>query len=353
MKKFLVVCAAATLCCSLVSAQEAEDTGRGAELSIVPRLDAGVFRSIEDKSTSFNFGNTSLYTFLEGNISENWSFALSNHWVASDFLGTTLQDGIYDPTHCLYILTHPFSGECFNNFIDWAYVTYAPGNFEFSLGKMPMIVGGFEFEENDVDVHPIGTSLFWNTFTVYQTAFSASWTTPSEMTTLTFQVSADQFNARPAFGLKWTGAYGPFSPNWSVVLINPVEPLDPASTSLYPIISIGNRLTFGDFTLTADFINRCGDPEYDIPDVKGHTLLSTLAYAPSEQFNMSLRCCWNRTNEPALEYENANFLTTSLQANWYPIEDDDMFRIQFCAGMMDKNPFAVLGTTWNFGFKLW
>ena len=353
MKKFLVVCAAATLCCSLVSAQEAEDAGRGAELSIVPRLDAGIFRSYEDKSTSFNFGNTSLYTFFEGNISESWSFSLSNHWVASDWGATSLQEGIGIPTRDLYSIYKPFGGEAANNFVDWAYITYAPGSFEFSLGKMPMIVGGFEFEENDVDVHPIATSIFWNSFTVYQPAFSASWTTPSEMTTLTLQVSADQFNRRPAYGLKWTGEYGPFSPNWSVVLVSPLDEEDPASTSIYPIISIGNRLTFGDFTLTADFINRCGDPNYYTTDLKGHTLLSTFAYAPSEQLNMAVRCAWNHVRSWIPGVDDENFLTTSLQANWYPIEDDDMFRIQFCAGLMDKSAFAVLGTTWNFGFKIW
>ena len=311
MKKFLVVCAAATLCCSLVSAQEAEDAGRGAELSIVPRLDAGIFRSHEDKSTSFNFGNTSLYTFFEGNISESWSFSLSNHWVASDWGANDIAWGILAPTKDLYRLSRPFGGEAFNNFVDWAYVTYAPGSFEFTLGKMPMIVGGFEFEENDVDVHPIATSIFWNSFTVYQPAFSASWTTPSEMTTLTLQVSADQFNRRPAYGLKWTGEYGPFSPNWSVVLVSPLDEEDPASTSIYPIISIGNRLTFGDFS------------------------------------------AWNHVRSWIPGVDDENFLTTSLQANWYPIEDDDMFRIQFCAGLMDKSAFAVLGTTWNFGFKIW
>ena len=316
MKKFLVVCAAATLCCSLVSAQEAEDAGRGAELSIVPRLDAGIFRSHEDKSTSFNFGNTSLYTFFEGNISESWSFSLSNHWVASDWGANDIAWGILAPTKDLYRLSRPFGGEAFNNFVDWAYVTYAPGSFEFTLGKMPMIVGGFEFEENDVDVHPIATSIFWNSFTVYQPAFSASWTTPSEMTTLTLQVSADQFNRRPAYGLKWTGEYGPFSPNWSVVLVSPLDEEDPASTSIYPIISIGNRLTFGDFTLTADFINRCGDPNYYTTDLKGHTLLSTFAYAPSEQLNMAVRCAWNHVRSWIPGVDDENLLTTSLQANW-------------------------------------
>lgn len=353
MKKFLVVCAAATLCCSLVSAQEAEDAGRGAELSIVPRFDAGILRSVEDKSTSFNFGNTSLYTFFEGNISESWSFSLCNHWVASDWGATTLQEAIGAPTKALYQIYKPFGGEAANNFLDWAYLSYAPGNFEFSLGKMPMIVGGFEFDENDVDVHPIATSLFWNTFTVYQPAFAASWTTPSEMTTFTLQVSADQFNRRPSYGLKWAGEYGPFSTNWSAVLVSYIAPEDPASVTLRPILSFGNRLTLGHFSLTADFINRCGDPAYERPDISGHTLLTTLAYAPSEQFNMAVRCAWNRVKEDLDLYGSGDFLTTSLQANWYPIEDDDMFRIQFCAGMMDKSPFAVLGTTWNFGFKIW
>ena len=326
MKKFLVVCAAATLCCSLVSAQEAEDAGRGAELSIVPRLDAGIFRSYEDKSTSFNFGNTSLYTFFEGNISESWSFSLSNHWVASDWGATSLQEGIGIPTRDLYSIYKPFGGEAANNFVDWAYITYAPGSFEFSLGKMPMIVGGFEF---------------------------ASWTTPSEMTTFTLQVSADQFNHRPAYGLKWAGEYGPFSTNWSAVLVSHLNPEDPASVTLRPILSFGNRLTLGDFSLTADFINRCGDPAYELPDIDGHTLLGTLAYAPSEQFNMALRCAWNRAKSILAPEGHEDFLTSSLQANWYPIEDDDMFRIQFCAGLMDKSAFAVLGTTWNFGFKIW
>ena len=360
MKKFLVVCAAAMLCCSLVSAQEAEDTGRGAELSIVPRLDLGILHLFEDHSTYFNLGNTSLYTLFEGNISESWSFSLSNHWVASDWSAINLREGLFIPTGDLYNIYKPFSGETANNFVDWAYITYAPGSFEFSLGKMPMIVGGFEFEEFDVDVHPIATSTFWNSFTVYQPAISASWTTPSEMTTFTVQVSADQFNMRPAYGLKWTGEYGPFSTNWSAVLVNPVDPEDPASTSLYPILSFGNRLTLGDFTLTVDYMNRSGDPLYEAPDISGHTLLGTLAYAPSEKFDISLRGIWDIVGSVSsgLDKEYLYGFRPILQGNWYPFRNSKMLRIQGCAGTTVTEFgtdmfFGTIGMTWNFGFKLW
>lgn len=359
MKKFLVVCAAATLCCSLVNAQEAEDTGRGAGLSIIPRLDAGIYRSREDQSTSFNFGNTSLYTLFEGNISEKWSFSLCNHWVAGDWGATNFTDGIVNPTSGLYQIYKPMGGTAANNFMDWAYVSFAPGNFEFSLGKMPMLIGGFEFDEYDFDVHAMATSIFWNTFTVYQTAFQASWTTPSERTTFSAQISTDQYNHHLAYGLRWQGEYGPFSTNWSAVLARTYESYFSGPVQYYPILSFGNRLTLGDFSLTADFISRCGDPDYELADVDGHTLLSTFAYAPSESFNMAFRCAWNQAKYPAPDapgsavFDRQDFLTTSLQANWFPVPDDDMLRIQFCAGLMDKDPFAILGMTWNFGFKIW
>ena len=152
MKKFLVVCAAATLCCSLVSAQEAEDAGSGAVLSIIPRLDAGMLYDFEGKEASFSFGNTSLYTLFEGNISQNWSFSIANHWVASDgWAGGAFNDAIGTPTADLYSFHLPFQGveTCDPNFLDWAYLTYSPGDFSFSLGKVVLLFGGWESDEYD------------------------------------------------------------------------------------------------------------------------------------------------------------------------------------------------------------
>jgi len=345
MKKILVVCAAITLSCFLVRAQEAEDTGRGAGLSIIPRLDAGILHSDE---TSFSFGNTSLYTLFEGNITENWSFSVANHWGASDWGGTSFEDGILTPTADLYNLYLPFSGESGNNFLDWAYITYAPGSWAFSLGKMPLIVGGFEFDEYDFDVNPMTTTLFWNTFTVYQYGASAAWTTPNEAHTFTAQVAANQFNNSVGFGVKWNGQIGPWSTNYSVFMSKYARPWA-SSDAFLPIISIGNRLDFEPFSLTVDFMNRCGDPYYTTTDLYGYTLLATAAYAPSESFDLSARFAWNDAYfELTDSYEN--YYTYSLQGNWYPI---DNLRIQGCAGMMDEDFFATVGATYTFEFKLW
>ena len=346
MKKILVVCAAMTLLCSLVHAQEAEDTGRGAGLSIIPRLDAGILHT--GGETLFSFGNTSLYTLFEGNISENWSFSVANHWIASDWGCDNFQEGIVDPTVGLYSIYVPFYGDYGNNFLDWAYITYAPGSWEFSLGKMPLIVGGWEFDEYDFDVNPMTTSLFWNTFTVYQYGATVAWTTPDEAHTFTAQYAATQFNTNMAFGVKWNGEIGPWSTNYSVLMSKYARPFASVDAIL-PIISIGNRLTFEPFTVTVDFINRCGDPDYLTTDIFGHTLMGTVAYAPSESFDVSARAVWNRAYFDITDtYEN--FCTYSLQANWYPVEN---LRVQGCAGLMDGDIFATIGATYTLSFNLW
>lgn len=336
-----------TLLCSLVHAQEAENSGRGAGLTVVSRLDGGL-NYYKDEGFEFNFGNTSLYTLFEGNISENWSFSVANHWLASDCGCGNFQEGIIDPTVALYGINKPFCGESFNNFLDWAYITYAPGSWEFSLGKMPLIVGGFEFDEYDFDVNPMTTSLLWNSLTVYQLGATASWTTPDEAHTFTLQVAADQFNANPAFGLRWVGELGFWSTNYSVLFSQYSNPF--ASTDTYkPILSAGNRLTFEPFTVTVDYVNRCGDADFLTTDLDGHTLLSTVAYAPSESFDVSVRCAWNQAYFEALD-TRVNYYTYSLQGNWYPM---DNLRVQGCAGLMDSVAFATIGATYTFEFNLW
>ena len=87
MKKILVVCAALLLPCFLVRAQEADDTGTGVGLSVIPRLDL----SFDDGQ--FTLGNSSIYTLFEGNITEHLSFSVENHWAGfydvSDIFGAT------------------------------------------------------------------------------------------------------------------------------------------------------------------------------------------------------------------------------------------------------------------------
>ena len=120
MKRLLVVCAAALLPCFLVSAQEADNSGRSVELSVIPRLDLNpVFSTEKGGGTEFTLGNTSLYSLFEGNITENLSFSVCNHWAAFD----SVHD-VFDSTKQLYQSTF-YSDN--TNWLDWAYLTYSRG----------------------------------------------------------------------------------------------------------------------------------------------------------------------------------------------------------------------------------
>ena len=129
MKRLLVVCAAALLPCFLVSAQEADNSGRSVELSVIPRLDLNpVFFTDEGGGGEFTLGNTSLYSLFEGNITENLSFSVANHWAgfySVDEFWAEDPKGLYKNTL-----------KRTSNWLDWANLTYSFGDFSITLGKV-------------------------------------------------------------------------------------------------------------------------------------------------------------------------------------------------------------------------
>lgn len=352
MKKILVVCAAITLSCFLVHAQEAEDTGRGAGLSVISRLDAGV-NSDKNEGTYFSFGNTSLYTLFEGNISENWSFSVANHWLGADFEGPGFKYGLLYPTGDLYANTFnlPFTGKSGNSIIDWAYASYTYDNWVLSVGKIPLAVGGFEFDEYDFDVNPATTSTLWNSFFVYQRGFSIAYTTADEAHTITAQISTNQYNNSPALAIKWNGEIGIWSTNYSVMLSDRCRPLS-NNNSVSAIISIGNRLAYKYLYLTIDMINRAGDPLYNYTDIDGFTFLSTLGVKASETLDLSAKYCLESFHQLDGEDYYLDFVRPifSIQADWHPI---DNLRVQGYAGVTEGLAYAAIGATYTFDFKLW
>ncbi len=110
MKK-LVVLAASILLCTLAQAQGADDSGTSAGITIVPRIDVNPTFAGSEKEVTL--GNSSLYTLFEGNITENLSFSVCNHWLSSEpkylYQNTWRADDV--------------------NWCDWAYLEYSLGNF--------------------------------------------------------------------------------------------------------------------------------------------------------------------------------------------------------------------------------
>ena len=386
MKRILVVCAVATLCCSLVRAQEAEDSGSGAGLSIIPRAEIGALYDGNDKSYTPGFGNTSLYTLFEGNISPQWSFSVANHWLQADGWADagSFDDALFSPSKDLYRFDNNAS-----NLIDWAYITYAPGNFEFSLGKQMLLAGGFEFDEYDFNVNPFMASEFWNSFTCYQPAFSAAYSIPSIDSKITFQLATGPVGSA-SYALGWDGTYGPLSIKYSALSYKTQFTDDPREL----LICLGHSLELGSFTLNLDYFNHCGDPNalceedgyVQFPAVKGHTVVGSLSWDAGEKWDAGIKCAFNGTDSKAPygsgpdslprhpdiydgadvyvlgddEIQNLGTINGGVWVSWSPTADKEAFRIQAAAGVNSYNydqgegsPFLTIGAIWNFSFNLW
>ena len=328
MKKYLVVCAAALLllpCFPLLS-QEADGTGTGAGLTVVPRLDLNGTFPAEDGNGFFNLGNSSLYSLFEGDITPWLSFSICNHWLSSS------------PAE-LYAIedegANIFRSD-WTNWLDEASLTAAFGSFEFTLGKQTMLVGAFENDEYDWDVHPILASGLWNNLSCYQWGGKIAWTNDSENTSLGLQYTSSPYCERPfgeglfygsTLSLEWRGEYGPYRNIWSATCL-PVEMDGGNQTPL--LLCLGNRFDAGDFTFGLDWYSRSGSEEEVLLD--GGTFLASIDYAPSDALSFSIKGGLEKAKESSMEASpSGDILSFSERygdnwfggaaVNWFPAEN--------------------------------
>ena len=303
MKK-LVVLAASILLCTLAQAQGGSDSGTSAGITIIPRVDVNpVFynRSFDEVT----LGNSSLYSLFEGNISENLSFSICNHWLSSEpkylYKNTWHSDDV--------------------NWCDWAYLEYSIGNFLITAGKQVMTIGGFEFEEYDFDVHPDMMTGLWNNFQCYQLGGKFGWMNESESTGLFLQATSSPYGEKPfdamAYSLQYQGNYGPFSMLYSTNLIEDWD------GEYQWMVTLGNQLELEDWTVQLDVSNMVGDPLEILR--KGITTYTTVKYAPSEKWEFIGRCGYeNITN-------NTDYMTLGAAAHLFPLRESKDLRIHAAA----------------------
>ena len=291
MKKLLLLFAAMLLC-SLAHSQEAEGNGSYADFQLIPRFDFNPYFTPGDKSdgsSGHTFGNSSIYTLIEGAFGEHVSFTLNNHWMTvptSDWGDTK---ALYEGT--LYSNT--------NNWVDIAKVDLTFGNWQISLGKDCMATGGFEYDAWDVDtdflINSEGNimlaSNLWSNLPSYQWGAGVGYNI-ADHTNLTLQMLTSPFGERPfasklfVYSFKWTGNYGPFSNIWSATM----APRADGATEW--LIALSQQAELGDFTVGLDWYN-VADVDYDDDDapcgfIHGNTFRPRLAYAPTEEFECGL-----------------------------------------------------------------
>lgn len=328
MKKILVVCAAIlTLHSWPLLAQEADDAGStGVGFSIIPRLDLSP--EFTDGKGEFTLGNSSLYTLFEGNITENLSFSVANHWMS--FYGT---DPIFDDTKALY--NHTFWHSDTNNWLDWAYLEYTTGPWTFTLGKNMMLTGGIECDDYDWEVHPALATSFWNNFTGYQWGGRVGYEL-FEGNVLNVEVTSSPYGERPfssglyAFSAGWNGTVGALETIWSVSAIQRDD------DKVEPLVFLGNRYDLDPVELRLDLTNRiCG----------GESLLA-------KGFAAHASAIWNLDDKfelmGSLAYEHVNGFDTDAWIgggafHWFPLADSRDLRVHAFAGYHSLWETTTLG----------
>ena len=339
MKKFLVVCAASLLFCLHGTAQEyvrvaeADNAGTGVGLSVIPRLDLNF-------DGDFTFGDSSLYSLFEGDITPWLSFSVCNHWASFGLNDSGKLDT--DAIKTLYKNT----GICDDvNWVDWAYATVSFGNFGLSLGKQSMTFGGFEFDAYDFESYSFLNSTLWNNLQVYQWGAKLEWANEDENTTLSLQMTTSPFEHRPLenklfnYALEWRGEYGNFSNIWSV------NATQSAPGEYIPLVSLGQRYALDDnFTVGLDAYNAVGDEMEAL--AKGYTVIPSIIFSPKENFQITARI----GGEYATETNNKD-LVIGLDGHWFPTES---LRLHFATGYRhDDNLFAAtIGAVYYLNFSL-
>lgn len=286
MKKLLLLFAA-TLPCFLAHSQEAEGTGRYAEFQVIPRLEFNPYFTpgqTGDGSSGYGFGNTSIYTLVEGAFSDNISFTLSNHWVSTT-IGDLYRNTLYSNA---------------NNWLDVLKFDFSVGDWTFTVGKDCIATGGFEFDEWDVDVDyllagekPMLVSNLWYNLPGYQWGAKVSYA-PWEHTSLALQATTSPFGERPfasgifCYSAKWDGNYGPYSNMWSASAVQRPD------GGFEWLVALSNKVAFAEvFEVGFDWYNIADvdyGPEEEAPCefLKGNTFRPSFSWSIADNMDLKL-----------------------------------------------------------------
>ena len=293
----------------------ADDSGRGVGLSIIPRFDFNY-------NGEFTLGDSSLYSLIEGDLSDVFSLSICNHWLAADVESIS---ALYNNT----LRTDDV------NWLDWAYLTANLGSFSISLGKQPMTFGGFEFDAYDFESHSFLNSSVWNNLQVYQWGAKFDWTNESENTTLSLQATTSPYGVRPVksklfnYALEWRGEYGSFRNIWSAVAVQ-------RENDFFPLLSFGQQFDLSEsLTVGLDVYDAVSDDVNML--MKGVTMIPSIIFNPSESFQLRARI----GAELNLNDNNKD-VVAGLDGFWFPIPDNEQLRLHFATGYRhDENLLAV------------
>ena len=345
MRKILVVCAALMLPCLLVHAQEADNTDGGIVLNIVPKAELNQsISTVKGGNDQLDLGSSSLYTLFEGNLTDNLSFSVSNHWLARY---PRVKD-LYKNTWC--------SDDV--NWVDWAYLTYNAGKFEFTAGKQVVTTGGFEAEDYDYDAHALLNTGIWNGLQTYQWGGKVAFNM-EDNTTLAVQVTTSPYGHRPFksglynYSVEWRGQYGIFETITSVTSIQTQKSGNGVKFNdcFLKLLSVGARANLDPVVITLDVFNKVGTDEGLL--LSGATVAPSVLWTVSDKVELLAKCSYERTKNPGAEWKK-NAVNAGAGVHWRPLDCCKGLRLHLTGSYNSRYELATIsaGVLYNLSLKV-
>jgi hypothetical protein len=259
------------------------------------------------------FGGDGLYLNIDGKISKNLSYSLCQRFFSSQ--GD--DDSAFDNT-------------------DWLTLSYEVGSFSFTAGKDVVMVGSFEYDAYDLDSYFEMNSGFYNTFDSWQWAVSAAWY-PADDHEVLLQISNSpySFGETGLFGyaLGWRGAWDFYESYWTANL------WQYSSESYAKSLNLGNRFTFGNFSVDLDLMGRFCDIE---APYSGFTAMLAPSYEISDWGRVFAKFGWENGYDEDYMFYGAVF-------EYFPLKDtrDVRLHTSWSSNSFGDN-FINVGVTWKF-----
>ena len=191
---------------------------------------------------------------------------------------------------------------------DFMIVSYHPTkNWSFTAGRMPLAVGGWEYDLPPIDVY--FASHFWNEFSCYDIGSQVEFHTSDGNHDIIFQITNSTFNRydpegkfirlpnRYTYNLIWYGRMGAFSTSYSINM------MEQNKGEYINYIALGNMFDFGKLDFYVDFMNRgfFNQSDFFLGDF---TLIGEVKYAFTDKFTGMVKGGYDRNKHSYYDYDN-------------------------------------------------
>lgn len=303
---------AVALSATLVYAQDAENVGNSAQLSIIPRIDLNPyigFRS--DAGTDFSLSNSSLYTLFEGEFGGSFSYSIMNHWLSAE------PASLYQDT---------FLHSDVVNWLDWANLTYSAGDFFVTLGKNPLALGVWEQDAYDYESHFDLNTTAWNEMQVYQWGGDFGYYFTEDMYGV-LQLTSSPFTETPFHNGVFSVGAMLRNDGGSFNYLASANALGLGDNTFIKMLNAGGMYSFGDFVAGLDLSWHYFEDMW----LNEAYAVGTLEYDPSEKLNLIFKAGYedcmkvNGMSVPLFCIPDRFF--GGLAVHYFPLRDNDALRL--------------------------